>query len=129
MSGQYLFFNWNGSALDGFANTWIFPRCSKIVCQFSNIFPRCFPDLHQMFSRSQRGLHEPCIALDRCRALVAELDMDGQQLELFLGRNGRFLAGKMGISPTKHEESRPNVGNSFRNEDFMGKNHQNGGIL
>jgi len=30
--------------------------------------------------------------------------MDGQQLELFLGRNGPFLAGKMGISPTKYEE-------------------------
>eukprot|EP00435_Cladocopium_sp_Y103_P037112 s328_g9.t1 len=40
------------------------------------------------------GLHEPCISLEHCSALAAELEMEGQQLELFLGlfhRLGQLL--------------------------------------
>lgn len=62
---------------------------SKVAQELGTIPTRWAHFFHRL-----EGLHEPCIALDRCRALAAELDMDGQQLELFLGlfhRLGQLL--------------------------------------
>ncbi|CAL1144792.1 unnamed protein product, partial [Cladocopium goreaui] len=62
---------------------------SKVAQELGTIPTRWAHFFHRL-----EGLHEPCIALDRCCALAAELDMDGQQLELFLGlfhRLGQLL--------------------------------------
>lgn len=62
---------------------------SKVAMELGTIPTRWAHFFHRL-----EGLHQPCIALEKCRALANELDMDDEQLELFLGlfhRLGQLL--------------------------------------